>query len=175
MQPMPALRLALLATTVLLNSLASAQTTTYSWVDPKTGTTVISDQQPPPGAKQIFRRESDDGGTGAEPQIPYATRQAAEKFPVTLYTATNCTDPCTQARGLLNSRGIPFSEKILQSQEDIDALGKLLGSAATTPTLIVGRQNFKGFEAGAWTSLLDLAGYPKTAPYGARPSGVGAR
>jgi hypothetical protein len=26
-----------------------------------------------------------------------------------------------------------------------------------------------GFEAGQWNSELDIAGYPKTAPYGSRP------
>ena len=156
-----------LAAALLTGSLASAQTT-YQWIDAKTGTTVISDQPPPPGTKQVVKRAGEEA---SEQQVPYATRQAAEKFPVTVYTAASCGDACTQARGLLNSRGIPFSEKVLQSQEEIAELARLLGSDAATPTLIVGRQNFKGFEVGAWNNLLDLAGYPRTAPYGARPSG----
>jgi hypothetical protein len=32
-----------------------------------------------------YQRNADD-----EPQLPYATRQAKEKFPVTLYTSANC-------------------------------------------------------------------------------------
>jgi hypothetical protein len=39
------------------------------------------------------------------------------------------------------------------------------------PALKVGKQSFRGFEAAAWNNLLDLAGYPKTAPYGSKPSG----
>jgi glutaredoxin len=168
---MPALRLALLATALLTGSLASAQTT-YQWVDPKTGTTVISDQQPPFGAKQVIKRAGEESSAQ---QGSYAARQAAENFPVTLYTSANCTDGCKQGRDLLNGRGIPFSEKILQTQEEIDELGKQLGGTAAVPSVIIGRQNFKGFESGAWNNLLDLAGYPKSAPYGTKPSGAFAK
>ena len=107
--------------------------------------------------------------------MPYATRQAAEKFPVTLYTAANCMEACKQARELLNGRGIPFSEKMLKSEEEIAELTKKLGSEAATPSIFVGQQSFKGFEAGTWNNLLDLAGYPKSAPYGAKKSGAFAQ
>ena len=167
----PALRLALLASTLLANTLANAQTT-YRWIDPTTGGTVISDQKPPPGAKQIIQRGGEPSG---EQRLSYAMRQAAEKFPVTLYTSATCIDECKQAREMLNWRGIPFTEKMLKNQEEVDALGKLLGGEASVPSLFVGQQSFKGFEFGAWTNLLDLAGYPKTAPYGAKPSGAFAK
>jgi len=170
---MSILRLAassVLATALLAASLASAQTT-YRWTDPKSGTTVISDQ-PPPGVKQVVKRDGDEAG---ERQLPYATRQAVEKFPVTLYTTASCTDTCKRARDLLNVRGVPFAEREIKSQNDLAELSKQLGSEAAIPSLSVGRQSFKGFEAGAWNGLLDLAGYPKTAPYGAKPSGVVAK
>jgi glutaredoxin len=168
---MPALRLALVATLLLTSSLANAQTT-YQWIDPKTGTTVMSDHPPPPGAKQVIKRAGEES---SEQQIPYATRQASEKFPVTLYTSASCIDVCQQARSLLNGRGIPFSEKMLKDQEEMAALGKQLGGEASVPSLFVGRQNFKGFEPGAWNNLLDLAGYPKSAGYGSKPSGAFAK
>ena len=31
------------------------------------------------------------------------------------------------------------------------------------PSIKVGKQSFRGFEAGAYNNLLDLAGYPKSA------------
>ena len=164
----PSLHGALLVTTLLANALAYAQTT-YQWIDPKTGSTVISDQQPPAGAKQVIKRAGEESATQ---EVPYATRQAAEKFPVVLYTSSNCIDGCKQGRELLKGRGIPFTEKVLQTQEDIDQLGKQLGGEASVPSIIVGRQNFKGYESGAWNSLLDIAGYPKSAPYGAKASGA---
>ena len=64
---------------------------------------------------------------------------------------------------------------MLKSEEEIAELTKRLGSEAATPSIFVGQQSFKGFESGAWNNLLDLAGYPKSAPYGAKPSGAFAQ
>ena len=155
---------------VLFSALAGAQAT-YRWVDPASGLTVFSDQPPPPGAKQVVKLGSGDAA-GGEPQVPYATRQAMEKFPVMLYTAATCVEMCQQARGLLNGRGVPFTEKILSTQEDSNELASKLKSEAGVPTLFVGQQPFKGYDIAAWNNLLDLAGYPKTAPYGSKPSGA---
>lgn len=159
---------ALLTIALLSSTFASAQTT-YRWIDSSTGRTVISDMPPPPGARQVVKQAGEDSSTQ---QGSYATRQAAEKYPVTLYTSANCTDGCKQARELLNGRGIPFSEKMLNTQEDIDQLNKKLGGEASVPSVIIGRQNIQGFESGAWNNLLDLAGYPKSAPFGTKPSGI---
>jgi len=169
---MPTLRLVILSAALLTASLAVAQTT-YRWVDKDTGQTIYSDQPPPPGAKNVVTITASERID--EQQLPYATRQAAEKFPVTLYTAATCVEECKQARDMLNRRGIPFSEKMLKSNEELVELSKILGSEAAVPSLIVGQQSFKGLDSGAWNNLLDLAGYPKSAPYGARPSGAFAR
>lgn len=166
---MTLIRTALLSVALLACSLGHAQTT-YRWVDKVSGQTVFSDQPPPPGTQNVTRTNREERSEGQ--QLPYATRQAADKFPVTLYTAANCIDECKQARDLLNGRGTPFSEKMLDTQEDIDALAKLLGGAASVPSITVGRQNFRGFESSAWNNLLDLAGYPKSAGFGAKPSGA---
>ena len=163
--------IAALTITLLGSTLASAQTT-YQWIDPKSGRTMISDQPPPAGIKPLVRRSSE---ISSETQMPYATRQATEKFPVALYTSPSCVELCKQARDLLNSRGTPFTEKMLKTQEEFDLLAKQLGEEVAVPSLSVGRQNFKGFEAGAWNNQLDLAGYPKSAPYGVKPSGAFAR
>ena len=64
---------------------------------------------------------------------------------------------------------------MLKSEEETAELARILGSEATVPSLIVGQQNFKGFESNAWNNLLDLAGYPKSAPYGAKASGTFAK
>lgn len=169
---MPTLRLVILSAALLTTSLAVAENT-YRWVDKGTGQTVFSDQPPPPGAKNVVTITA--GERIDEQQLPYATRQAAEKFPVTLYTTATCVEECKQARDMLNRRGIPFSEKMLKSNEESAELSKILGSEAAVPTLIVGQQSFKGLDSGAWNNLLDLAGYPKSAPYGARPSGTFAQ
>ena len=163
----------LLSIFLALAATAASAQTTYRWIDPATGRTVISDQPPPPNARQVTKAKG--GETGDAPQRSYATRQAAEKFPVTLYTAANCLANCQQARDLLNARGVPFSEHMLKTAEDIAALRQLVGSEPSVPTLTVGKQLTQGLEAGAWNNLLDLAGYPKTAPFGSKPSGAFAK
>src|SRR5574343_197999 len=145
---------------------AAVQAETYRWSD-SAGKTVISNTPPPGKAKSVVKT-----GGKAEPgdNMPFATRKAAEAFPVTLYTSAECAGECKQARDLLNGRGGPFTEKMVQSAAEIDELKALVGDAFV-PTLKVGNQRFRGFETGAYDNLLDLAGYPKTAPFGAKPSG----
>ena len=95
-------RFAFLIVALLAAANASAQET-YRWVEQKSGQTIFSDQPPPPGAKQVLKMNGKEQAN--DQQMPYATRQAAEKFPVTLYTAANCMEACKQARELLNGRG----------------------------------------------------------------------
>lgn len=140
----------------LICGLASAQT--YRWVDPATGRTMITDTPPPGSAKQVSRTTS--APPAADAQLPFATRQAAQNFPVTLYTGADCA-PCQQARELLTKRGVPFTEKTMQSEADLAELMALTGGTGV-PVLKVGRQTLKGFEAGNFNSALDLAGYPKS-------------
>lgn len=143
-----------------------AHAETYRWID-SSGRTMITDTPPPAKAKRIQKIE---GGNQEADSANYATRKARESFPVTLYTSADCTTDCAQARALLNDRGVPFKEKMLQSAADSTDLKKLVGDVFI-PSLKVGKQAFPGFEASAYNNLLDLAGYPKSAPYGSKPSG----
>ena len=147
-------------------SSACAVAETYRWVDPA-GRTVISDTPPPGRAHSVAKAGASDGNTDG---LPYAAKKAAEDFPVTLFTSADCVSQCKDARDLLNIRGVPFTEKMVQKQEDLDELKQLVGDAYV-PALKVGKQSFRGFETGAYNNLLDLAGYPKTAPYGSKPGG----
>jgi glutaredoxin len=99
--------------------------------------------------------ESNENADG----LPFALRKAKENFPVTLYTSADCTTDCKQAREILNGRGVPFTEKMLQNAEDANELKQLVGDVFI-PSLKVGKQSFRGFESGAYNNLLDLAGYP---------------
>lgn len=138
---------------------------TYKWTEG--GKTVISDSPPPGRTKSVTKA---GGNEEAGDSLPFAVKRAMEAFPVTLYSAAECTNDCKLARDLLNSRGVPFTEKAVQTQAEIDELKQLIGEAAV-PALKVGKQSFRGFDAAAYGNLLDLAGYPKTAPYGSKPSG----
>ena len=132
----------------------------YRWVDAE-GKVHYTDQPPPSSAKKVEEKKL-SGSTIDTSELPYATRQAVKKSPVTLY-ANDCGLPCTQARNHLVQRGIPFSSKNPQTtRADAEALTKLVG-AAYVPVLVVGSAVSKGYEKGAWDAALDAAGYPKSA------------
>ena len=159
----------LLALCLLLAG-SSAFAETYRWLD-ATGRITITDTPPPGKAKAVVKTDETAESGDA---LPFAVKKAAEAFPVTLYTAPDCTTACKQARDLLNGRGVPFSEKTLQKAEDFEELKQLVGDIFV-PSLKVGKQSSRGFEAGGYHNLLDLAGYPKSAPYGSKPSGGPAK
>lgn len=97
---------------------------------------------------------------GATANLPFELRQAANRFPVTLYTAPGCA-PCGSGRAMLASRGVPFTEKTVTTNEDIDALKRIAG-APSLPFMTIGGQQLKGYSDTEWTQFLDAAGYPKT-------------
>lgn len=91
--------------------------------------------------------------------LPFELRQAAQRYPVTLYVANDCS-PCDAGRQLLRQRGIPFAEKLVSTNEDNAALQRLTG-ASSLPALSVGAQVVRGWQRDEWNSYLDAAGYPK--------------
>ena len=74
------------------------------------GKVTFSDRAPDTAAKPAQSTTSGTGATGAA--LPYELQQVATRFPVTLYTGTDCT-PCNNARNLLVGRGIPFTERTI--------------------------------------------------------------
>lgn len=133
----------------------------YRWVDAQ-GKVHYGDT-PPADAAQVEPKKL-SGSVAPSEDLSYETRRAQQNFPVTLYVTKACGAPCDQARDLLNKRGVPFGEKSIGTQEELDSFKALSGSDSA-PTLAVGRTFLKGFLAERWHSELDIAGYPKTAPY----------
>ncbi|WP_298624692.1 DUF4124 domain-containing protein [uncultured Zoogloea sp.] len=147
----------LLALMLLTAALPAAAQTAYRWVD-KDGRVQYSDQPPPQEVKQFEERKVQPNKGNA--QLPFATRKAAETYPVALYTGRECGKPCDDGRALLNQRGVPFSETKLETAEDVAAFKARFGKEPFVPTLTVGRETEMGFAASAWNGLLDNAGYP---------------
>ena len=73
---------------------------------------------------------------------------------------TGTCEPCNGARQLLRNRGVPFSEKMILTPEDSEALERLSGGR-DVPTLTLGAQILKGLASDVWGSYLDSAGYPR--------------
>ncbi len=134
----------------------------FRWVD-KAGKLNYGDS-PPADASEVERLKF-SGETAQNAYLPYETRLARENFPVTLYVGNDCGDPCAQGNALLSKRGIPYSEKLLQTRGDLDAFKQLSGISGAVPVLQVGKDFLKGYSESQWDSELDIAGYPKTASY----------
>ncbi len=98
---------------------------------------------------------TDSGSTA----LPQELREAANRYPVTLYTTANCA-PCDTGRALLRERGIPYSERVAVTVEDSAALQRLTGGREV-PVLTVGAQVLNGLQADNWNAYLDAAGYPR--------------
>jgi glutaredoxin len=150
-----------LATSLLLACLpAAAQykvigadgSVTYTDMPPSTPnvkvTTLGRENQPPQPATP-----------GTNEALPLELRQTAARFPVTLYTAADCT-PCDGGRQLLQQRGVPYVERRIVSEEDAAALERSVGGR-TLPALTVGSQALRGLSPEEWGSYLDAAGYPR--------------
>jgi glutaredoxin len=90
--------------------------------------------------------------------LPFELRQVASRYPVTLYTSAPCA-PCDAGRALLRQRGVPFVERQIKTNDDIEALTKLSGGTGM-PFLTIAGKPIKGFSEGEWHGYLDAAGYP---------------
>jgi glutaredoxin len=152
-------------------SLAAAQPV-FRIVGPD-GRVTFSDRPPTdPAAKASPAPVGTAGGASDSlAALPFELRNAASRYPVVLYTGLECA-PCQAGRDFLSRRGIPFSEKTVTTQQDIEALKRLSGGGGTLPFVTVGAQQLKGYSEAEWTQFLDAAGYPKTSqlPSGYRPA-----
>ena len=138
---------------------ASAQV--YRIVGPD-GKVTFSDRPPPAGqatpAKTVPLTGAASGGSSVA-ALPLEVRNAATRYPFTLYTSRDC-GPCATARNMLVQRGVPFTEKTVTTEDDIAALQRLSGDRRV-PFATLGGQHLKGFSESEWTQYLDAAGYPK--------------
>jgi glutaredoxin len=128
----------------------------YRWVDAQ-GVVHYSDVAPPAPVKAEQRKISANVIQTSE--VDYATQMAVKNFPVSLYTAPDCKDPCAEARALLQKRGVPFQEVSVKDEQSAAQLKKDFGTLEV-PVLKVGKDVQHGFEPGAFNSSLDAAGYP---------------
>jgi glutaredoxin len=137
------------------------------------GRVVFTDVPPPQAATSPAVKPSpggSTGGSGSTANLPFALRQVAERFPVTLYTRPECA-PCDAGRSLLVSRGVPYAERTVTTSDDVQAMQRLVTEPAL-PLLAVGGQHLKGYASGEWNQYLDAAGYPKSSmlPAGWKPT-----
>ena len=139
---------------------SQAQQQIYRSVGPD-GKVTFSDQPPPAANKaRVTASSTDAAASAAASTLPFELRKVVGQYPVTLYSGENC-GPCASARSLLKTRGVPFAEKTVITNEDTQALQRLSGDNSL-PFMTIGSQQLKGFSDAEWTQFLDAAGYPKT-------------
>lgn len=91
--------------------------------------------------------------------LPFELRQVVQRHPVVLYTTNDCP-PCDSGRQLLVQRGIPYTERRVVTETDLQTAERVLGWR-TVPSLTIGSQPLRGFTADEWSAFLDAAGYPR--------------
>ena len=146
---------------LLASACAIAQTQqVYRYVDTD-GRVVYSDKPPPADARNAQAKRIGRNSIETS-ELSFATQQAQERFPVTLYTFS-CGVVCDTAQGLLNKRGVPHTVVDVSQGDGADRL-KRLTNGLEAPALQVGDQVATGFNENKWQSMLSDAGYPKTPP-----------
>lgn len=135
---------------------ASAQ---YKVVGPD-GKVTYTDRSPTSAEGKITPLGARGAAVSPEVALPAELRQSVARYPVTLYVTASACAPCDAARQLLRQRGIPYSEKLIATPEDSDALERATGGR-DAPTLTLGAQTMRGLTADVWISYLDAAGYPR--------------
>jgi Domain of unknown function (DUF4124) len=153
---------------LLISGLASAQVQqVYRYID-LDGRVVYSDKPPPPTAKDAQAKRI--GANSIETSdLSFATAQAQERYPVTLYSFS-CGVVCDTAQGVLNKRGVPHTVIDVSVGDGAERLKRLSGGL-DAPTIQVGDQYATGFNEGKWQAMLNDAGYPKTPPPRTTPVG----
>lgn len=140
----------------LLFSASVVQAQTYKSVGAD-GKVTYSDT---PAAKAGKVEEKNLPKTSATTQLPFELAEAVRKHPVTLYTARDCSG-CDMARNALTARGVPYTEKTVETNEDIARLKQVSSNQnQKLPLLVVGTLKETGFEQEAWNKTLTAAGYP---------------
>jgi len=143
------------AAALLVGLPAQAQ---YKVVSPD-GRVTYTDTPPPLTSGSKITKLGENPSSVTQVSLPLELRQAAQRYPVTLYAMKVC-EPCDSARAFLRQRGVPFSERLIVTGEDGEALQRLSGGR-DAPTLTIGAQVLRGLSTDTWSSYLDSAGYPR--------------
>ena len=144
----------LAAVALLLGGVTVGALAQYKIVGPD-GKVTYTDKPPTAADIRPSKGTAVPAGSGG---MPYETRIAMGKYPVTLYTTKGCAS-CDQARQALKARGVPFTEYALSTDADFAAFQARINST-TLPVIAIGNQSVKGYSPNDLASYLDAAGYP---------------
>jgi glutaredoxin len=144
-----------LAMALLLGAQPAMATKLYKWVD-EYGNVTYKDT--PPADESIKYKEEDISGGNSSGGS--AADEAAEKYPVVLYSTPSCS-ACNSARAYLQSRGIPFQDKNVEGDGKLQQELKQKAGEISVPTILIGSKVMRGYVQSLLEGELDAAGYPK--------------
>jgi glutaredoxin len=142
------------AVALLLGGVTVGALAQYKIVGPD-GKVTYTDK--PPTASDIRPSKGTPAPAGSA-GLPYETRTAMGKYPVTLY-ATKACPGCDHARQALKQRGVPFNEYSVSTDADFAAFQARFGGTSS-PVIVIGDKLMKGYSSNDLSSYLDAAGYP---------------
>jgi glutaredoxin len=147
------------AVAILLGSLsATALAQAYRWVD-KDGRVHYTGTPPPPSATSNVEKISTKSGAVSDAPLAFGLQQAMKVNPVKLYTYSGCSAACSDAKALLEKRGVPYTEISVDSPDKREELKRVSGGT-NVPVLIVGKTVKQGYEESMYNAALDEGGYP---------------
>lgn len=145
--------------------------TVYECVDDAGNTTY--EQFCPPGTTPANEKDIHTGG-GAAATKPAAGTAKTPDVEILMYSAPNC-DACLIMRGILDEYKAPYTDKNINSSDDVkrELQEKTGGSGTLTiPTVIVGDTVIAGFKKDNLISTLEQAGFKKPAAEAGQEEGT---
>lgn len=145
-----------LITSLTLVGMSSSAWALYKVVEPD-GRITYTDREPVNQTAQTIKA---NGATSSTENLPFELQASVGRYPVTLYTSKSCS-PCDAGRDLLRSRGVPFTEKTVNTPDDVRQF-RASEKTDQLPVVRIGAKQILGFSQGEWTEYLNAAGYPAT-------------
>jgi glutaredoxin len=136
---------------------AADSATLYKWVD-ENGNVIYQDT-PPPENVQYEESTVDAPPAPLPDDAGKKIEEAALENPVSLYTVPKC-DTCDLVRLFLERNSIPFAEKNVRNNIEMQAELEQRAGTLTVPTLVVGDRVLDGYSSNAIQAALLEAGFP---------------
>ena len=129
----------------------------YKWVD-EYGNVTYRDT-PPTDASGEVEEKYISGGTETN-ATSEAVDAAAQSAPVVLYSTPSCAT-CGSIRAYFRSRGVPFQDKNVMGDREMQKELKKVSGELSVPTILIGEKVMRGYVQSILEDELTAAGYPK--------------
>jgi glutaredoxin len=123
------------------------------------GNSSFRDKCPPGMTMKGEKRLLGVGGTDQGPSI----EEIAAARPITVYSVPDC-DACDLVRTRLDGRDLPYTEKNVQDNAELQEEMKAATGGLTVPAVVIGSKVLTGYSSDALDGALEAAGYGPPPP-----------